>query len=64
MPNLDRSAKKLAPGLYQGGSGGSAEYIKGPVLWSRDSIQVLGTVAGERREFTIPLESLDESTAD
>ncbi|RHZ62480.1 SEC14 family lipid-binding protein [Aspergillus thermomutatus] len=63
MPDLDESARKLAPGLYQRVGDGCAEYVKGPVIWSGDSIQVLGTIAGKKREIIIPLHTTEESTS-
>lgn len=57
MPNLDEPARKLAGGVEQAEGG----YLKGPMRYLGDHIEVLGTDQGQPRRQTIPVPSTTTS---
>jgi hypothetical protein len=54
MPNLDEPARELAGGLENPPEEGESKpgFIKGPLVWMGDKIEVVGTVNGkDRRDY-------------
>jgi hypothetical protein len=50
MPNLDILARKITCGLY---GNGQEQFVKGHMIMLGDTIEVLGTVEGERRKIVV-----------
>ncbi|KAL1998582.1 hypothetical protein VTN02DRAFT_5934 [Thermoascus thermophilus] len=57
MPNLDEPARELIGGLETPPEGDSKKpgFMKGPVLFKGDHVEVLGSVDGKPRRKTIPV---------
>ncbi|KAL2220143.1 putative phosphatidylinositol transporter [Thermoascus aurantiacus ATCC 26904] len=57
MPNLDEPARQLAGGLEIPPKPGEKKpgFVKGPVLFKGDHIEVLGTEGGKNRRMNIPV---------
>jgi CRAL/TRIO domain len=57
LPNLDDAARELAGGILSppATEGGKLQYLKGPMRFLGDRIDVLGTDQGKPRRETIPV---------
>ncbi|KAE8167795.1 SNase-domain-containing protein [Aspergillus tamarii] len=57
MPNLDDEARKLVGGLETPPAEGETKpsFIKGPVLFKGDHVEILGKVNGESRKSSVPV---------
>lgn len=57
MPNLDDEARKLVGGLETPPAEGETKpnFIKGPVLFKGDHVEILGKVNGESRKHSVPV---------
>ena len=57
MPNLDEPARELVGALETAPAEGKSKrgFIKGPVLFNDNKIEVLGTVNGDKRREVIPV---------
>jgi hypothetical protein len=57
MPNLDDEARKLVGGLETPPAEGETKssFIKGPILFKGDRVEILGKVNGESRKSSIPV---------
>jgi hypothetical protein len=60
MPNLDEPARKLAGAIEKTEQEGG--YLKGPMRYLGDHIEVLGTDQGQPRRQTIPVPAATTST--
>lgn len=60
MPNLDEEARQVVGALETPAAEGETKpsFIKGPVLFNGDTIEVLGKVNGESRKSTLPAGTL------
>ncbi|RAH73064.1 SEC14 family lipid-binding protein [Aspergillus aculeatinus CBS 121060] len=60
MPNLDGEARQVVGALETPAAEGETKpsFIKGPVLFNGDTIEVLGKVNGESRKSTLPAGTL------
>ncbi|KAK2756540.1 hypothetical protein FQN54_005433 [Arachnomyces sp. PD_36] len=65
MPKLDEAATEATGGgLYvpKGEGSDEKEYVKGPVVWHGDKVEVLGSVDGKERRVEIKVPEKKEST--
>lgn len=76
MPNLDESARELVGSLEQIGPKGDGEisaeksakteaerkksFVRGPVAWLKDRIEIFGSIGGQPRRRTIVVEQKHE----
>lgn len=60
MPNLDDEAKRVIGGVTSASAEGG--YLKGPMVFQGDKIEVLGRENGESRRREIPVEKRQAQT--
>lgn len=60
MPNLDDEAKRVIGGVTSASAEGG--YLKGPMVFQGDKIEVLGRENGESRRREIPVEKRQTQT--